>query len=139
MLCFTSYVPAEQHICPKDKIEFIVGESEYQKKKKQETKKESPAFLNANVEIISESNENCVEYAKRISGIQRTMGGGARLAIQGTKPITGAIGSEKKYIHAFVVERVIQGGVVATEANYVKGHINRRFIPNDDILGYVYY
>jgi hypothetical protein len=89
------------------------------------------------VETIGFSNESCVVYAKRVTGKYWPMGNGARGGINSSIPKVGAIGSEKSIVHAFVVERIEENGVFATEANYRTGFITRRFIPFSDILGYV--
>jgi hypothetical protein len=89
-------------------------------------------------EIIGESNEQCVAYAKRITGIKKTLGYGGRNAIEGTTPISGSIIVEKKYKHVLVAESVLETGLWGVESNFIKGHVTRRFIPYSDVIGYVY-
>lgn len=90
------------------------------------------------VEVIGYSTENCVAYAKRVTGISKSIGNGGRRGVQGTVPIVGAIGVEKTISHAFVVREIKENGVIAEEANYIKGRIDRRFVYFKDIIGYIY-
>lgn len=82
--------------------------------------------------------DNCVEYAKSMTGISRTMGVGGRQAIQGTEPQVGAIGSLIGPAHAVVVEKVDGELVTFTESNFTKGFITRRTLPLSSFIGFIY-
>lgn len=103
-----------------------------------EPRKPSPSLRIANVEIIGESNEQCVVYAKRITGITRSLYYAGDALPQGENPQVNSIALERKYGHAMVVEKIEDNGIWVTESNFVKGKINRRFVTYDDIRGYIY-
>ncbi len=90
-------------------------------------------------EIIGVSNEQCVEYAKRISGINRSLGYAGTALIQGYEPKIGAIGIEKSIVgHAVYIENIIGDNAIITESNYKPGKITRRVLPLNLIKGYIY-
>jgi hypothetical protein len=151
-----SVTPAKIVQPPEEKkIEIVQGESEYnrvqreerEKQEKEEREKElkkrtvrsSPAYSSyAGVEIIGTSYEQCVIYAKRVTGINKTLGYAGNTRPEGDTPKVGAIALERSYGHAMVVEAVNPNGIVITESNFVKGKITRRTIPYWDVKGYVY-
>lgn len=96
-----------------------------------------PTFTTDGYVVIGNSYEDCVSYAKRITGINRPIGNGARAGINTQIPRVGEIVAERKYVHAAVVENITSNGVVVSEANFVPSKIDRRFIPFSDILGYI--
>lgn len=112
---------------------IITVETPQPKPKQRRTLKTTPQ----GIEVIGYSKENCVQFAKRITGISRPLGNGARKGINTHTPQVGAIASEKGRIHAVVVESIKEDGIVAIEANFSYGKITRRFIPFSQILGYV--
>jgi hypothetical protein len=98
----------------------------------------SPSLQSSSeVEITGNTTESCVSYAKRITGISKSIGNGGRSGINSDTPVVGEIGSEVKFVHAFVIESVTPAGVWALESNFVKGYSDRRFISYSDILGYI--
>lgn len=99
--------------------------------------KPSPSLRYAPVQITGQTSESCVAFAKRMTGIYRTMGWGARQGINSQTPKVGAIVAERIYIHAAVVREVKENGLLIEEANYLRGYSNLRFIPYSDVLGYV--
>jgi len=93
---------------------------------------------NYSYSIIGISWEQCVTYAKRVTGISRTLGYAGHIVPQGYEPQVGAIALERSIGHAMVVESIQEDGIVVTEANYSPGLITRRFVPYWDIRGYLY-
>jgi hypothetical protein len=81
---------------------------------------------------------NCVSYVKAQTGIYRTLGNGARFAIQGNDPRVGAIGSMRGTPHAVYITAVSGDMVTFTEANYERGWITQRTAPKSMFIGYVY-
>jgi surface antigen len=147
-----SITPAKIITPPEVKrIEIVQGESEYnraqreerEKREKEELKKRtvrsSPAYSNyAGVEIIGESYEQCVGYAKRVTGINKTLGYAGNTRSEGDTPRVGAIALERSYGHAMAVQEIRPDGIVITESNFIRGKITRRTIPYWDVRGYVY-
>lgn len=93
---------------------------------------------NDNVEYIGESYEQCIIYAKRVTGINKVLGYAGDTQPEGYEPRVGAIALELSYGHGMVVESIQEDGIVITESNYRPGFITRRFVPYWDIKGYVY-
>lgn len=91
-----------------------------------------------NVEVIGESYEQCVIYAKRKSGITKSIGYAGSAQPEGQEPKVGVIALQNSIGHAVYVEQVLENGIVASESNYRRGYITRRFIAYSDIRGYVY-
>jgi hypothetical protein len=97
----------------------------------------TPQARVSNFELLYEDyTNNCVAYAKRETGIYRTMGLGGMSAIQGHEPQVGAIGVLPS--HAVVVESVENGIVQFRESNYKKNWITRRSLPVSSFLGFIY-
>jgi hypothetical protein len=91
------------------------------------------------LEIVGDSSEQCVVYAKRRSGITRTIGYAGNARIQGSTPQVGAIGIEKSKIgHAVYVEAIDGDNIIITEANYKAGTITKRVLALSQIKGYIY-
>ena len=147
-----SVTPAKIITPPEDKkIEIVQGESEYnrvqreerEKREKEELKKRtvrsSPAYSSyAGVEVIGTSYEECAIYAKRVAGINKTLGYAGNTRSEGDTPRVGAIALERSYGHAMVVQEIRPDGIVITESNFIRGKITRRTIPYWDVRGYVY-
>lgn len=89
-------------------------------------------------EVIGTSYEQCVIYAKRMTGITKSIGYAGSAKPDGFEPKVGSIALERSIGHAVVVEDILDNGIVATESNYTKGKITRRFIEFNDIRGYIY-
>lgn len=134
-------------------IEIVVTESEYNKKVAEEAKKKKEAqranLTNnlaqsgtryGNYEIIGQDTQflNCVSYSKYRSGIYRTLGNGARAAIQGKDPRVGAIGSTVGTPHAVYVVAVNGNMITVEESNYQRGYLTRRVLPLSQFIGFVY-
>lgn len=151
-----SVTPAKIVQPPEEKkIEIVQGESEYnrvqreeqEKREKEEREKElkkrtvrsSPAYSSyAGAEVIGTSYEECVIYAKRVTGINKTLGYAGNTRSEGQEPRVGAIALEQRYGHAMVVQEIRPDGIVITESNFIRGKITRRTIPYWDVRGYVY-
>jgi hypothetical protein len=100
--------------------------------------RESPSLRYApNITITGKTNESCVAYAKRITGITRSIGWGGRSGINSQTPQVGKIVAERSYVHAAVIVEIKENGLIISEANFIKGHSNLRFIPFSDVIGYV--
>ena len=89
-------------------------------------------------EVIGTSWENCVQYAKRITGITRSIGAGGRSGVQSSEPRIGAIGAEKGVVHAVVIEKIEGNKITITEANWYRGKITRRVLSRNDFIGFIY-
>lgn len=100
--------------------------------------KASPAYKSYNgAEVIGDSREDCVTYAKRVTGIQRTIGNGGRAGINSDSPTVGAIGVQSGVVHAVVVESIQGNQITVIEANWVKGHITRRTLDISEFKGFI--
>ncbi len=101
--------------------------------------KPSPMMASdSNVTIIGKSNLQCVIYAKKATGIDRSIGYAGRAKADGTEPRVGAIGLMKYWGHAVVIEEINGDSLTITEANWVKGAIDRRVLKTSDFRGYIY-
>ena len=98
------------------------------------------SYTGGEAQVIGYSNEQCVIYAKRKSGISRSIGYAGYAQTQGTTPQAGAIGIEKNKVgHAVYIEEVMVDKVRISEANYFKGKITTRVLSTNQIRGYIYY
>lgn len=98
-----------------------------------------PIKYESNLIIVkADSTNNCVEFAKRMTGITRTMGAGGRLAIQDKVPEVGAIGSLNGTAHAVVVKEVDGEMITFTESNQIKGFITQRTLPLSSFIGFIH-
>ena len=124
------------------KVEIIAGESKVQMESRLNREAQvrpSPGFdHSSDAKIIGDSSEQCVQYAKRVTGISRPLGYAGNTQSQGNDPQVGAIALERSFGHAMVVVAVADAGITIHEANFVKGHITERFVPYSDVRGYVY-
>ena len=99
----------------------------------------SPAKVSdSSVTIIGYSNEQCVLYFERVSGIHRSLGYAGDIIPQGNTPKVGSGALEKKYGHIMYVVAIEDTGVLVHESNFVKGAIDERFVPYSDVRGYLY-
>jgi hypothetical protein len=100
-----------------------------------------PVKSNVKVTIIGKSNEQCVVYARRISG--KDVSGVAKNNLVNTEsPSVGDVVklNEGRVGHLAVVVGLQDDNIIINEANYVKGYITRRQIAMDDprILGFIH-
>lgn len=93
-----------------------------------------------NAVIVSKDTQyfNCVSYVKAKTGIYRSLGNGARSAIQGKEPRVGSIGAMRGRAHAVYVTAVNGEMVTFTESNYMRGYITQRTAPVSMFLGFAY-
>lgn len=139
---------------------FVLGDSlgdrrkaveEEEKRKAEERKREtlaresrvkvqaSPSYGSySGAQVIGISEESCVIYAKRITGISRSLGYAGNTPTQGLEPQVGAIGLEKRYGHAVVIQSISGEKITITEANFVKGKITLRVLSRSELRGYIY-
>lgn len=89
-----------------------------------------------NAVIIGQSNEQCVVYARRITGNSKVRGWAGNLTTEGDTPVVGAILLESG--HVSVVREVRENGVLVEEANYLRGAITQRFVPAGAWRGFIY-
>lgn len=85
----------------------------------------------------------CVPYAKAKTGINRSIGNGARKGIQGQEPRVGAIGAMKGSVpHAVFITAINGNQITFTEAGYLYEEgsywIDQRTAPASMFLGYIY-
>lgn len=128
------------------KIKIVLGESNTQKAEREKREKElaelkerGESYVAGDVKKLYHDNtNNCVAWAKRQTGITRTLGNGARAGIQGTEPKVGAIGAMKAGVHAVVVVAINGDYLTVNESNHTKGWITQRVVNKNQMLGYVY-
>lgn len=125
---------------PPQKDTVNVVEQSYIKKplitETQITIEEPPKPLRGDVSIVGKSNEQCVVFARRITGNPKIRGYAGNLTPEGHDPAIGAIALEPG--HVSVVESIIDGKVVVKEANYRSGYITMRTIPISSLNGFIY-
>lgn len=109
-----------------------------EKPKPKSTSKIRKTTSNGSVEVVGSSFEQCVVFAKRITGITKSIGYAGTAKVEGTEPKVGSIALERNVGHAVVVEAILDNGINIIEANFVKGKITRRFIAFSNIRGYIY-
>lgn len=101
--------------------------------------KPSPSYkTNQGYEVIGYSNEQCVAYSKRMSGITRSIGYAGTARADGTDVQVGAIGLMRDWGHAVYIEAVEGDTVTVSDSNWVKGSIIRRKLSTSEIRGYIY-
>jgi hypothetical protein len=96
------------------------------------------ALTGAVVLVRRDNTNNCVMYARRVTGINRPLGYGGKRAIQGETPKVGAIGVVNRGRHAVVVKEITGNYITVEESNVVKGWITRRVLPKNNFLGFIY-
>jgi hypothetical protein len=87
--------------------------------------------------LYEDSTNNCVQFAKTQTGINRPLGNGGRAGVNSYSPRIGAIGVLKGSPHAVVVESIDGEMVTFRESNYFKNWITRRSLPLSSFLGYI--
>ena len=149
------------YIEPQPKVAIQVGESESgrrereeQELKEKEAEKraritvkareshqnrfESERYTSSSVEILyADSMNNCVQFSKQQSGINRVMGAGGRSAIQTQEPKVGAIGVLAGTPHAVYIEKIDGDKITFRESNYRRNFITRRTLPRQAFLGFI--
>ena len=132
---------------PKSNIVISVGTSLYDRnievanldRKRDREMAESYTGKGEAIKLYQDNTNNCVKWVKNKTGINRTLGTGARLAIQGKEPKIGAIGAEKgKVAHAVLIVGIDGDKIIINESNYVKNWITSRVLSRSDFLGFIY-
>lgn len=120
--------------------EKIKKEMEDKRRRDTIEREQSPSLRNApsGTKVVGISYEQCVIFAKRVTGITKTIGYAGKASPEGFTPKVGVIALEKKYGHAMAVVAVNSDGILINESNFVKGKITERFIPYSDVRGYIY-
>ena len=128
---------------------FLLGESNRDKELRRERERleelnrvrktlytESYTGQGYDIKVVGTSWEECVIYAKRITGITRSIGYAGYAKPQGQDTKIGSIALEKG--HASVVIADYGDSIRVREANYKRGKITERTIPKNQIRGYIY-
>lgn len=88
------------------------------------------------IKIVGKSYDQCVIYAKKQTGISRSLGYAGNITPQGQEAEVGSIALE--WNHASVVIADYGDTIRVREANWVKGAISERTVSKSQIRGYVY-
>ena len=119
------------------KVEIIWGKSNEQIRQEQEVIDRGTSYTgNGSVEIIGESNEECVIYARRITGNNKIHGYAGNLQPEGQEPKVGSVALERG--HVSVVVAILDDEIIINDANYIKHKITKRKVPKSSIRGYIY-
>lgn len=139
--------PPELKCNSKPQVSITVGESESQKKEREErnrviaeAKERGESYTGGSAtKLYRDSTNNCVQWAKNQTGIHRTLGNGARLGIQGQEPRIGAIGAMAgRTPHAVLIVAINGDNLLVNESNHYKGWITQRTVKKSQMLGYIY-
>ena len=90
----------------------------------------------SDIEVVGTSWEQCVIYAKRQTGISRSLGYAGKIPPQGQEAKVGAIALE--WNHASVVIADYGSAIRVRESNWWRGAITERTIPKNKVRGYIY-
>jgi len=88
--------------------------------------------------IIGYSNEQCVQYFKRISGTTRPIGYAGNAQSQGNEPKIGAGALWKGVGHIGVVVGIDGNMLTVEDANWFYGKITRHYLPVSSFRGFIY-
>lgn len=92
----------------------------------------------SSVRIIGKSREQCVIYARRITGISAIQGYAGDIRSQGSEPRVGAGALERNYGHVSVVVAIDGDYLILHDANYIVGAITERRVHKSTQRGYIY-
>jgi len=130
-----------------NRVNFVGGESVFQREERERISRElaskasyqrGTSYTSGKAEIIGKSYEQCVVYAKRRSGITRSIGYAGNAQIQSTTPQVGSIGIEKSKVgHAVYIEAVEGNKITITEANFLRGYITKRVLDISQFKGFI--
>lgn len=90
------------------------------------------------VKIIGVSYEQCVIYAKRITGNSKIRGYAGDLQPEGQEPKVGAAALDARYGHVEVVVAVEGDYLILHGANLITGKITERRVHKSTQRGYIY-
>lgn len=92
----------------------------------------------AGVEIIGQSNEQCVIFARRITGNAKIHGYAGNLQPETNIPSVGAVALARNYGHVAVITSILPDGRLEVEdSNWVKGAITKRIVSADSMRGFI--
>ena len=97
---------------------------------------ESFTGYGSDIKVVGESWDQCVIYAKRVTGITRSLGYAGTIKPQTQEAKIGAIALE--WNHASVVIADYGDSIRVKEANWIKSKITERTVPKSRIRGYIY-
>lgn len=80
----------------------------------------------------------CVPWAKAQTGIDHSIGWGARDGIQGKEPRINAIGALNGSVHAVVVTAINGNQITFKESGFKTGWITQRTLPLSSFRGFIY-
>lgn len=133
---------AFQIVKAQPKVEIILGKSNEQIRQEQQVRDQQERDRglsytgNGSVEIIGESDEECVIYARRITGNPKIRGYAGNLQPEGQEPKVGSVALERG--HVSVVIAVLDDEIILNDANYIKHKITKRQVLKSSIRGYIY-
>lgn len=90
------------------------------------------------VVVIGKSNEQCVIYARRITGNAKVRGYAGNLKSEGSEPKVGAIALEKSVGHVSIVIAINGDYLILHDSNWKKGSITERRVHKSTQRGYIY-
>ena len=129
-----------------DRLPFVLGTSladkeanRLEQERKENQRKPSPGLrYDSSVEIIGESKEQCVQFFKRVSGIQRTLGYAGTIRVQGQEPRVGAGALWENYGHIGIVRAIEGDTIVVDDSNWIKGKVTRHRLSINQLRGFIY-
>jgi hypothetical protein len=87
--------------------------------------------------LYPDQTNNCLLWVKKKTNTNTRIGDGGREGINSQEPKVGAIGVEKKYIHAVLIVAINGDDIIINESNFIKGWITERILHRSDFLGYI--
>ena len=93
----------------------------------------------SDVEIIGVSSDQCVVFARAITGNEKIKGYAGNLQPEGQEPRIGAIALERSVGHVSVLTDILPDGrLVLKDANWDSGYITKRIVSPESERGYIY-
>jgi len=131
--------PLVAFVIQTSQIKIEKGQSAYQQAQELQVKElfRGGSFTgNGEVKVIGESFEQCVIYARRITGNSKISGYAGNLRPEGHEPKIGAVALERG--HVSVVMALSGDYIILHDANYRRGKITERKVSRNSIRGYIY-
>ena len=116
------------------KVEIVWGKSEATIKSEQI--RGSSYTGNGSVEVIGESSEQCIIFARRITGNNKIHGYAGNLEPEGEEPVVGSVALERG--HVSVVVAILDDKIILNDSNFIRGKITKRIVSKNSIRGYIY-
>lgn len=122
-----------------DSLDDLLRQKERDTLARERLPQESPAYENKEgvTLLYPDKTNNCTKWVKQKLGISRSLGAGARQAINTQTPEVGEIGSLRDYVHAVYITGIAGEIITFEESNYIKNYITSRTLPREDFLGFV--